>query len=418
MVEWGQEELRSYRGMSLKAAVLVGGAQKGTRFRPLSLQLPKPLFPIAGVPLIEHHIEQLSKLDNLTEIFLIGFYPSDQFDEFIKRCEVQYAIRIRYLEEPEAMGTAGGLYHFRSIISEGRPSAVFVLNADVCGDLPVSEMVSELSDKADAQCLILTTEATRDQSVNFGSVVIDSSGKVLHYVDKPTTFVSQHISCGVYLLRNGMINEIGSRRKCPESQQIWFETDIFPYMASESLLYALHTTRWWSQTKTAAAVLYANRHYLRLYRSSDSPRLCRNRAQIIGDVFIDPSAEVDPTAKIGPNVSIGAKARICAGVRVRESIILGEAVINEHACILHSVIGWRSVVGAWARVEGTPISPNPNIPFAKLDNKPLFNVDGRLNPSLTILGSDVHVPPETVILNSIVLPYKELSSSYKNQIIL
>uniref|UniRef100_F1LH52 Mannose-1-phosphate guanyltransferase alpha-A n=1 Tax=Ascaris suum TaxID=6253 RepID=F1LH52_ASCSU len=48
--------------MSLKAAVLVGGAQKGTRFRPLSLQLPKPLFPIAGVPLIEHHIEQLSKV--------------------------------------------------------------------------------------------------------------------------------------------------------------------------------------------------------------------------------------------------------------------------------------------------------------------------------------------------------------------
>lgn len=128
--------------------------------------------------------------------------------------------------------------------------------------------------------------------------------------------------------------------------------------------------------------------------------------------------QVDPTAKIGPNVSIGAKARVGAGVRIRESIVLGEAVINEHACVLHSVIGWRSVVGAWARVEGTPISPNPNIPFAKLDNKPLFNADGRLNPSLTILGSDVHVPPETVILNSIVLPYKELSSSYKNQIIL
>uniref|UniRef100_A0A183ETY9 NTP_transferase domain-containing protein n=1 Tax=Gongylonema pulchrum TaxID=637853 RepID=A0A183ETY9_9BILA len=128
--------------------------------------------------------------------------------------------------------------------------------------------------------------------------------------------------------------------------------------------------------------------------------------------------QIDPTAKIGPNVSVGAKARIAAGVRVRESIVLAEAIINEHACVLHSVIGWRSVVGAWARVEGTPVSPNPNIPFAKLDNKPLFNIDGRLNPSLTILGSDVHVPAETVILNSIVLPYKELTASYKNQIIL
>uniref|UniRef100_A0A183TZ88 NTP_transferase domain-containing protein n=1 Tax=Toxocara canis TaxID=6265 RepID=A0A183TZ88_TOXCA len=325
---------------------------------------------------------------------------------------------IRYLEEPEALGTAGGLDHFRSIILEGNPSGIFVLNADVCGDLPVSEMVDELKKKPEAHCLLLTTEATRDQSVNFGSVVIDSNGKVLHYVDKPTTFVSQHISCGVYLLRMQVIDEIATVRADSESRQVWFETEIFPQMAAESTLFALHTTRWWSQTKTAAAVLYANRHYLRLYRCSDSPRLCRNGAHIIGDVFIDPTAEVDPTAKIGPNVSIGAKARVGAGVRVRESIVLGEAVINEHACVLHSVIGWRSVVGAWARVEGTPISPNPNIPFAKLDNKPLFNIDGRLNPSLTILGSDVHVPPETVILNSIVLPYKELNSSYKNQIIL
>lgn len=85
----------------------------------------------------------------------------------------------RYLEEPEALGTAGGLDHFRSVILEDSPSAIFVLNADVCGDLPVSEMVTELSRKPEAHCLLLTTEATRDQSVNFGSVVIDSNGKVV-----------------------------------------------------------------------------------------------------------------------------------------------------------------------------------------------------------------------------------------------
>lgn len=103
---------------------------------------------------------------------------------------------------------------------------------------------------------------------------------------------------------------------------------------------------------------------------------------------------------------------------MQESIILADAVVNEHACVLHSVIGWRSVVGAWARVEGIPITPNPNLPFAKLENKPLFLSDGRLNPSLTILGSDVSIAPETVVLNCVVLPYKELSCSYKNQIIL
>ncbi|KAL3997599.1 Nucleotidyl transferase family protein [Acanthocheilonema viteae] len=416
--DWGDTQLATSTTTTLKAVVLVGGAQKGTRFRPLSLQLPKPLFPIAGVPLIEHHIEQLSKLALVTEIYLIGFYPAKYFYDFIQKCAETYSIRIRYLEEPEALGTACGLYHFRSVLLENNPSALFVLNADVCGDLPIAEMAHELTVKHNAHGLLLTTEATREQSINYGSVVIDPNGKVLHYVDKPTTFVSQHISCGVYLLRASVVERIGRARSCSDAKQVWFETEIFPQMASESVLYALKTKRWWSQTKTAAAVLYANRHYLRLYHASDPSRLCHDRAQIVGDVFIDPTAEIDPTAKIGPNVSIGAKAKISAGVRVRESIVLAEAVINEHACVLHSVIGWRSVVGAWTRIEGTPISPNPNIPFAKLDNKPLFNIDGRLNPSLTILGSDVHVLAETIILNSIVLPYKELTCSYKNQIIL
>lgn len=84
----------------------------------------------------------------------------------------------RYLEEPEALGTACGLYHFRSILLENNPSALFVLNADVCGDLPIAEMAHELTVKHNAHGLLLTTEATREQSINYGSVVIDPNGKV------------------------------------------------------------------------------------------------------------------------------------------------------------------------------------------------------------------------------------------------
>lgn len=84
------------------------------------------------------------------------------------------------MEESEALGTAAGLHYFRKEILHDNPSAIFVLNADVCGDLPVSEMVVELERKPDAQCLLLTTEATREQSVNFGCVVIDVDGKVCY----------------------------------------------------------------------------------------------------------------------------------------------------------------------------------------------------------------------------------------------
>lgn len=122
--------------------------------------------------------------------------------------------------------------------------------------------------------------------------------------------------------------------------------------------------------------------------------------------------------QLGPNVSIGPGVVIGPGVRIRESIILENAVIKDHTLVLHSIVGRGSQIGMWARVEGTPSDPDPNKPFAKMENPPLFNNDGRLNPSITILGYAVSVPSEMILLNSIVLPHKELSRSFKNEIIL
>uniref|UniRef100_A0A0N5C1V3 NTP_transferase domain-containing protein n=1 Tax=Strongyloides papillosus TaxID=174720 RepID=A0A0N5C1V3_STREA len=407
--------------MSLKAVILVGGAQKGTRFRPLSFQVPKPLFPIAGIPLIEQHISQLCDLSSLSEIILLGFYKPEELDDFITQSEKNYNIPIKYYQEEESLGTCGGILAFKDKLLDKETTGIFVLNADICGDLPITEMVEFLNEQKDKKGLILTTEATRDQSVNYGCVVADEHGTVLHYVEKPTTFVSTRISCGMYLLKPSIFEAIENFKNTTGSEQIWFETDIFPEMASNNSLCALYTQRWWSQTKTAGAALYANRHYLRLYKERHPSRLAnkeKNNCIIEGDVYIDPTAKIHPTAKIGPNVSIGADVVVGAGVRIKESIVLSNSTIEEHSCILHSIIGWGSQVGCWARVEGTSIAPNPNIPFAKLDNKVLFNNDGRLNPSLTILGSGVHVADESVVLNCVVLPFKELTSSFKNQIIL
>uniref|UniRef100_A0A914VP99 Nucleotidyl transferase domain-containing protein n=1 Tax=Plectus sambesii TaxID=2011161 RepID=A0A914VP99_9BILA len=422
--------------MSYKAVILIGGPQKGTRFRPLSLEQPKPLFPIAGFPTIQHHIEQLcSKVEGLREILLIGFYQPSEIISFVSQAQRDYSVNIRYLQEFTALGTAGGIYHFRDQILFGRPTAVFIINADVCGDLPLDEMVAFRGTKPEASCIVLTTEATREQSVHYGCVVVDAdSNEVMHYVEKPTTFVSTNISCGIYLVTVDLFEQLSSAfdkrsqlalhndgDSMEPIEAIWFEADIFPNMASTGRFFALHTTRWWSQIKTAAAAVYANRHYLRLYHETHPQRLSKQTDDgptIVGDVYIHPSATVDASAKIGPNVSIGKTVIVGPGVRLKESIVLEGAVLQDHSCVMHSIIGWNSVVGQWARVEGTPIGPNPNMPFAKLENKPLFKPDGRLNPALTILGCNVQIPRETIVLNSIVLPHKELSGNYKNQIIL
>lgn len=94
---------------------------------------------------------------------------------------------------------------------------------------------------------------------------------------------------------------------------------------------------------------------------------------------------------MGPNVSIGANVKIGAGVRIRETIVLENATIQAHSIVLYSIVGKDSKVGEWARVEGTPCDPNPDKPFAKMENQPLFNIYGQLNPSATILGNFIAI---------------------------
>ncbi|KAG9277646.1 mannose-1-phosphate guanyltransferase alpha-B [Astyanax mexicanus] len=422
----------------LKAVILIGGPQKGTRFRPLSFEVPKPLFPVAGVPMVQHHIEACAKVPDMKEIILIGFYqPNEELNRFLASAQQEFKISIRYLQEFAALGTGGGIYHFRDQILSGGPSAFFLMNADVCSEFPLQDMLRFHQQLQGSHCgIILGTTANRKQSLNYGCIVENQkTNEVLHFVEKPSTFVSDIINCGVYLFTPEIFGHIGTvfqrnqeerlqddppcGRLMPEA--IRLEKDIFTALAAQKQLYVYKTQHFWSQIKSAGSAIYASRLYLNRYHQTHPERLATNQEEegpkIIGDVYIHPTANIDSTAVLGPNVSIGTGVTIGAGVRVRECIVLHGATLQDHCCVLNSIVGWESTIGKWARVEGTPSDPNPNDPYAKIDSETLFR-DGGLTPSITILGCNVNIPSEVIIRNSIVLPHKDLNRSFKNQIIL
>ncbi|XP_025950663.1 mannose-1-phosphate guanyltransferase alpha isoform X3 [Dromaius novaehollandiae] len=395
----------------LKAVILIGGPQKGTRFRPLSFEVPKPLFPVAGVPMVQHHIEACAKVPGMKEILLMGFYqPHEALGRFLVSAQQEFKIPIRYLQEYAALGTGGGIYHFRDQILSGGPEAFFVLNADVCSEFPLQEMLDFWQQHGNVHSFVmLGTTANRTQALNYGCIVANTdTHEVLHYVEKPSTFVSEIINCGIYLFTPAIFQHIGDvfqRNQqelvlCPylgeESSNGWLraevirlEQDVFTALAGSGKLYVYKTDGFWSQIKSAGSAIYASRLYLNQYSQCHPERLAQNKPGgpiIRGNVYIHPTASVDSTAV-------------------------------DHTCVLNTIVGWDSTIGRWARVEGTPSDPNPNDPYAKIDSETLFR-DGRLTPSITILGCSVTIPAEVVILNSIVLPHKELSRSYKNQIIL
>lgn len=80
-----------------KVVLLIGGPSTGTRFRPLSLERAKPMFMVAGHPLVWHHLKACTKLPNLTEVILLGFYTLDaQWSEFLAKAEKELGLKIRY----------------------------------------------------------------------------------------------------------------------------------------------------------------------------------------------------------------------------------------------------------------------------------------------------------------------------------
>jgi mannose-1-phosphate guanylyltransferase len=123
------------------AVIMVGGPTKGTRFRPLSLNIPKPLFPIAGQPMVHHPISACKRIPNLAQIYLVGFYEEREFALYVSAISNELKVPVRYLREDKPHGSAGGLYHFRNLIMEDSPSHIFLLNCDVCCSFPLPKML-------------------------------------------------------------------------------------------------------------------------------------------------------------------------------------------------------------------------------------------------------------------------------------
>lgn len=406
------------------AVIMVGGPTKGTRFRPLSLNVPKPLFPLAGQPMVHHPISACKRIPNLAQIYLIGFYEERDFALYVSSISNELKVPVRYLREDKPHGSAGGLYNFRDLIMEDGPSHIVLLNCDVCCSFPLPEML-EAHRRYGGMGTILVIKVSAESASQFGELVADPiTNELLHYTEKPETFVSDRINCGAYIFTPDIftaIQDVSTQRKdranlrrvssfealqsatrSLPSDFVRLDQDILSPLAGKKQLYTYETMDFWEQIKTPGMSLKCSGLYLAQFRFT-SPHLLASgdgtkSATVIGDVYVHPSAKVHPTAKIGPNVSISANARIGAGVRLISCIILDDVEIQENAVVIHAIVGWKSSIRRWSRVQA----------------------EGDYNAKLgvTILGEAVTVEDEVVVTNCIVLPNKTLNVSVQEEIIL
>ncbi|GAA5942632.1 hypothetical protein JCM10213_005927 [Rhodosporidiobolus nylandii] len=408
-----------------KAIVTIGG----TRFRPLSLDVPKPLFSVGGRPIIWHSLVALSKVEGLNEVFLIGFYDEAVINPFIKEASRDFPnLQIRYLREYQALGTAGGLYHYRDIILKGSPQTLYVLHSDIVCGWPLADLAKFHAGHRGVGT-VMAVKVLREEANKFGCIVVDGeTNQAKHYVEKPEEFLSDTVNAGLYLFdsallfssikeamdaklqRSSLNAEVGAN-----DDLLRLEQDVLAPLAENGKLYVYTTKDPWVQVKSAASAIPANALILSSYKSTN-PTLLRRRSptilaksradyskskkgpEIVEPCYIHEDAQIDPTAKIGPYVSINSGVKIGAGCRVKESILLEGTVLDKNAVVLYSIIGEECKLGPWARVEGAPLVGDKQ--------------------SIAILGKDVSVLKETHIRSCIVLPSKVLDKSAKNEVLL
>ena len=304
----------------MRAVVLVGGF--GTRLRPLTNSIPKPMLPVGQVPIIERLVENLAR-GGVTEVTLaLGFRPEPFVAAFPDgECA---GVVMRYAVEPEPLDTAGAIRFAAD--TAGIDDTFLVANGDVLTDLDVGALVAFHRAKAAEATIHLI--AVPDPSA-FGVVALHDDGRVERFVEEPApgTEPSNLINAGTYVLEPSVLARI------PVGQKVSIERATFPAVAADGGLYAMATEDYWLDTGRPELYLAANLDVVRGLRRHDR---C---------VAVAPGARVAATAQITDSV-IGAGAVVGDGAAVVRSVLLPGAVVGDGAQVADSVVMGRIGDGA------------------------------------------------------------------------
>lgn len=326
--------------------MLVGGF--GTRLRPLTLTTPKQMLPIAGRPMIEWVVGRLAQFGVDEVVLSLGYRP----DAFIEAYpdQVCAGVPIRYVTEPEPLGTAGAVRF--AALEAGLDEAFLVLNGDVLTDLDVAELVAFHRERGAEGTIALHRV---DDPSAFGVVPTDEHDRVTAFVEKPPRdeAPTDLINAGTYVLEPSVVDRI------PDGRQVSIERETFPALVEAGSLYAMAADTYWLDTGTPQLYVEANLDVLAGRRSGVVAEAVR------GDVAADATV-VDSVIGVGSVVASGAVVErsvvmngvvVCAGAVVRDSILMDGVHVGSDAQITGT-----SVIGSGERVADGQVVDGERIP--------------------------------------------------------
>jgi mannose-1-phosphate guanylyltransferase len=311
--------------------------------------MPKPVVPLVDQPFLGYMLEWLRR-HGVTDVLLSCGFLADGVKAVLGEGD-RYGVRLRYVEEPEPLGTGGALKYAEELLEE----RFFMLNGDILTDIDLTAQLAQHQSTGARATLALVPVA--DPSA-YGLVPLNEDGSVREFLEKPgpdEVIDADLVNAGAYILERDVLDGMA-----PAGTNISIERDLFPTLVGHGL-YGCPSTRYWLDIGTPSRYLQATFDILEgnvetgigARLSASGMRLLDDvqaEGRVVGPAVIGNDCVVGPGAIVGGRVVLGNDVRIDEGARVESSVLLDGVSIGAGCAISDAIIGPEVTVGARCRI--------------------------------------------------------------------
>jgi mannose-1-phosphate guanylyltransferase len=331
----------------MQAVILVGG--EGTRLRPLTSTVPKPVVPLVDRPFISFMLEWLGQHGVDDVIMSCGFLATSVRNVLGDGSGL--GIRLRFVEEPDPRGTAGALKFAEPMLDE----RFLMLNGDVLTDIDLTEQIAQHERTAAKATLALVPVA---DPTAYGLVHLHEDHSVRDFLEKPSSDAidSNLISAGAYVLEREILELV------PPDRNVSIEREVWPLLVGNGL-YGFPSEAYWLDIGSPDRylqgtfdIIEGNVETAVRERLGSDWLAIDESADVLGRVIppavLERGVRVAAGAHVGSLVVLGEDVSIGAGATVERSVILNGAEIGEGCMLRDCIVAAGARVGARTAISG------------------------------------------------------------------
>lgn len=336
------KELNNNR--NVKAMVMAAGA--GTRLRPITNDVPKPMVPIANKPVLEYTIENL-KRHGITDIIMNLHSHPNQIRTYFGD-GARWGVKLHYSDEPKLLGTAGGVKNVEWFLNSG---TFFVLSGDGLTDANLSDILAFHWKHRAVATMGLKEVDTR---FDYGVTMTDKKGKIDRFVEKPlwSEVFSNQVNTGIYVFEPEIFNVIPARTVYDFGHQVWPGL-----LKSKKHIYGFPIKNYWCDVGNLNEYRRAQRNVL----DGEISLNFSGKMQKKG-IWIDEGTSIHAKSSLSAPCLIGRDCRIDKNVHVGPYTTIGNGVhIGEGSHIQNCTL-WDNVrIGKGIRLENCILTQRTSI---------------------------------------------------------